>query len=238
VRITQTISFIILFELEKFWMKMRMGTMSRIDVEGLEPPTKTLLAEDLHYLIKQFEELNWAGKHLGGYPVLGSFSKRDKIQVKPTISFHLNAQRSALYACGDWAGGETLRAVRHSVLDLLSLRNDIATQEDFFDYLRESVPSNALISGEQYIRTAKEKIPHISNKLAERFRIAFDAKKQFEFGVVYMFEIPINFFKEYFWCDHLEFRTSEAVPCDFITGKYILKSEHSSLPADCLADYR
>ena len=96
-------------------------SMPRIDVEGLEPSTKTLLAEDLNYLIKQFEELNWAGKHPGGYPVLGTFSKRDKNQVKPTISFHLNAQRSALYACGDWAGGETLRAVRHSVLDLLSL---------------------------------------------------------------------------------------------------------------------
>lgn len=92
----------------------------QIDSEGLRRTASLVTKEEITQLTSIFEDMQWCGISGGGYPVLKPFSLDFDFRrghQKPVFLAE-SSYRALLYACYDWCGGETARAVRYCLADL------------------------------------------------------------------------------------------------------------------------
>ena len=65
--------------------------------------------------------------------------------------------------------------------------------------------------------------------LREKCSIFFDLEEKFEYGLVYQIQLTKEEFIKSFFLKDAEYRTSQLIDAKKISGKYILKLEHSDL---------
>jgi len=93
---------------------------SNIDSEGLDSSHARFSRTELAAVVAIFDRLDWAGEHLGGFPVLKPWSLGfDRSNgERPPLYLAESSHRAALYATQEFAGGEAARALRYAFHDL------------------------------------------------------------------------------------------------------------------------
>jgi hypothetical protein len=105
-----------------------------IEANGFQWSDASYSRSEVAELVALFERLHWRGDDPRGRPVLDSFTRGDfrrsaTVNGKP-VFFAESSCRAILYATADWAGGETVRALRHAFTDLARYVSDPAFRRE------------------------------------------------------------------------------------------------------------
>jgi len=108
-----------------------------IESRGLVYDSTIVSAHELQLIAKVFDAMNWAGTDKGGFGVLATFSKSDFAGLESSPIFLTERSHFALmYASRDFAGGEKLRAVRRSLIDLGRYLTDESIRHAHMDEMK------------------------------------------------------------------------------------------------------
>ena len=107
----------------------------QIDRQGLRWTPGVVTVEQVLRITRIFEQMGWHGGDSGaGYPVLKGFSTHDCRGSTKPIFLAQSSYRAMLYACAEFAGGETARAMRAAIADLRLYRDSPDCREQHREY--------------------------------------------------------------------------------------------------------
>jgi hypothetical protein len=141
--------------------------------------------ETIEAIIKVYDAINWKGVHGGGYAVLNSFSNTDWT-ADDNRSFFLgeSLERCKLYASKDFAGGELIRSIWYSLLDLHKYTTDENLREEHKIY----VELNYVYTRKSY-DVNLEKLRIEVGSFDKLFNEVANLRKRYRYGLIYCYEI-------------------------------------------------
>jgi hypothetical protein len=204
---------------------------STIERYGLRPFYPFSVRDAVERIVRVYELIGWGGLHLGGFGVLKAFSYSDLSQEQATISFHLHSKKAALYASKDFSGGEILRAIRHAIRDLRQLVDE---PQVLAECIRHRMINAEPWRNSEDFEISKQQeleiLEIVKSEFLESFQFAFDMFDSYQYGVVYKIVVPPGPIRVSLFRKNKELRTTETIPPQFITEKYILQKKHANLP--------
>ena len=111
------------------WIAFHGTTSSHedsIDNRGLTPAALRVTKDEVVSVVAIFESLHWAGRSHGAFAVLKPFSLDHDFATSDSKPIFLaeTSLRAATFATQDFAGGETMRALRYAIDDLRDYCHD------------------------------------------------------------------------------------------------------------------
>ncbi len=163
---------------------------AEIDDDGFQWKSSIITKKDVSNVVDIYTEMDWIGNDGGGFQVLKPYSlehdffKRD---FKP-IYFGETSYRSLLFATHEFAGGETVRALRKSIQDLEDYLNSKSIRDEVlnnrvFEY-HDLISKNAQVGSPPkevdliWLQEKVEKLQNLKGKCTEFYNA-------YEYGVVY-----------------------------------------------------
>lgn len=160
-----------------------------IERRGLDSARIIVTKAEVASVVAIFDELHWSGRHAGGLAVLKPFSLNHDFAVGAHKPIYLaeTSGRASVFACRDFAGGESVRALRYAIQDLTEYFSDARISKEHVARLeREYEPLVGTSHYPQFLREGDvERIASRVTALTElqsRCRAPFD---DHPYGVIY-----------------------------------------------------
>jgi hypothetical protein len=151
--------------------------------------------EAIEALINVYDAINWKGFHGGGYAVLNSFSNTDwTVDGKRGFFLGEPLERCKLYASKDFAGGELIRSIWYSLLDLHHYIVDENIREEHKKY----VELNYVYTRKSYDVNLEKLRLEIAN-FDSFFNEITTLRDNYKYGVIYCYEFK---FEDYKFLEH------------------------------------
>jgi hypothetical protein len=139
-------------------------------------------------LVSIYRSMNWPGRSSGGFGVLASFTWQRTIgvPVRPVYLSHY-AERCLLYSTKGYAGGETARAIRIALEDLVDYTKNEDLRQEHYNVQRyecedlvskNAIPTPVIQVNLNWLRSKLAELQPLRDK-------AGNLRNQYRWGVVY-----------------------------------------------------
>lgn len=183
-------------------------------------------------IVSIYKEMPWWGKDSGGYGVLNSYSNRDRNEKGKYFFLGETAQRCALYASKEFAGGELTRSVYHSINDL----NDFLTDVKIREHHKRTIEKDY----EYYGPYNPVDLDWLAQQIVPLKQILSDLEKlrnSYKYGIIYVYKIEEEDYTNLIYSKYgMGFKVLEPLAIDRLKVKLIFDPPVEKHFGDMISD--
>jgi hypothetical protein len=188
-----------------------------VEKEGLRPQKSIIADDELQAVAALYEEIQWAGTDLGGYAVLRPWSLGYDRRAGQPLFFGESCVRTSTWATQDFAGGDTVRALRRAISDL----EQFAQSPDLIEHHLEQCRARNRSHRRRGIPTKDLPVAFDKDRMLESLGLLKATKMKCEevyrehaYGVLYAVRLPADLKRHR--TNFMGIEVREVVPPDLI----------------------
>jgi hypothetical protein len=207
------------------------SNISELRIENKSDQFSSILTlQELNEIIGLYKQLNWSGNHLGGFPILNSFSISDFANQNIKYFFLGETfQRVCLYASKDFVGGELLSSVYYALEDL----SEYITNNQWQILHRASIDKeNEIVHPKLYINL--DRIQEKLDLLSPLFTSLKSIRETYQYGIAYGYKINSSNYNQMKFRGGMGVIANQKPLIDENTVKVIIKNDNFVFAPDNL----